>query len=780
MIKTLTILVLLILWVGCSETAPTTATATNYRDLEPHINPFGPDDSRYQEQPSRVKPRAMALSRDGTELFVALPGTVDHPVHEVVVVDPGRREIVHRYGVGRSPASLAIHPDGRHLVVANRLSNYLSVIDLKTQTVSRAPVDFYTEGLLFDSRGERLYLSNRWRNAVQVLQVRREGATLGLSAAPGLPGPEGIAVGANPGPLALSADENRLFVASPAALTISVIDTMTMREIDVGDAAHSTDLGTPDGLRRLWVGAPPLDLLLTEDKLIVATLSSSTHHTPGSMDDMHFYTPPSDGSAHEGFPALENELAIFRLHDLSGLERYTSLASCCPDIRDVPPDDFLLGHLVPDESLRIVAGALPTALAIWEDEAGRELYVAYGGSNAVQRFNIEAGGALTGGPVVTVGLDPRGLVVNEERQELYVSNRLGESLTVIDLERFEAVAEVWLGPTDAPPFPATDAELGELIFFSGAAFSVDGGQTCNHCHLDRGNLGKFFSMPLLYDTRGSRMTKDTRGLFDTRPWYFEGAVGEEDASFELEEMAYLYNFCCEEHPEPEVCAVERPPPCDEAPYIGRPATRDAFFLEVARELIGRERSFGEALDVALDFDGVVRLLGLYLIHEPALLPNPNRGDLADVERGRLLFESPLTGCVFCHPAPIFGISTDVNPFEMPILFGPVISPNRDMEGNNIDLVRASFRERFPGVTQEGGDLHIKSPALRGLWDRAPGFYHDGRAPTLRQALVPTGHPALDSEELGYNVADGIVDSHGGTSHLSSGELDDLIRFLLTL
>ena len=768
---------------SCSNEPP---ASEPFEELEPYDNPFGPDEPLWAPQPQRPKPSAMALSTDRGQLFVALPGSVDRPDRQVAVIDLEQGRVVDRHQVGRAPSALALHPKGEHLVVANRFANHLSIIDLDSGDISEFPVDFYAEGLLFDSAGETLFVANRWKNSVQPFQTRFAKGDLQLQKHPELAGAQGIAVGFNPHRMALSDDESTLYVASPAGLAVAVIDleqvgrarqlltTASPVEVEEGDTqppAHS-DWALEVGVDPIWIGAPPFDLVVTDDLLYVATLSESTHHPPGTTgEETHPYGQPSTGSPNQGFQALQNEIALYDRRYLSPVKRYTSSSYCCPDVRDVSPDDPERGHLVPDESLWIVDGALPTAMAHYQPH----LLVAYGGSNELQRFDMGADGDLEPGPVITVGFDPRELLVWPERDEAYVLNRLSGSVSVVDLSTFQVAQEISLMPKEEPRFPATDAELGELIFYSGAALSVDGGQTCNHCHFDRGNIGKFFSMPLLADARGSRMTMDTRGLFDGRPWYLEGAMDESNISAELAEFAHLDNFCCDGHDDPAQCSQERPPPCDEPPFDDRPATRDAFFADQFQDLTGHSLT-GQPTT----FDEATRLLGLYLIHEPALLPNPNDAQSAAARRGRLLFESPTTGCVVCHPAPTFGVSTDVNPFQTPILFGPLIEPLRDGSGKNLNLLSQAFLESFPMAEQRAGDVYLKSPALRGIWDRAPGFYHDGRAPTLREALATPDHPALHSWETGYNVADDVFDSHGGTSHLTNDELEDLIEFLLTL
>ncbi|MFU8804411.1 MAG: hypothetical protein ACNA8W_11420 [Bradymonadaceae bacterium] len=718
-------------WVEVGEEEEKVA---KFRDLSPYPNPFGPDDPRWQEQPFRTGPGKMVLAAEEGRLFVALQGSVDRPGREVVAIDLESRRIVERYDVGSSPTGLAVHPNKRHLVVTNRFSNYLSVIDISTGRVTRKSIDFYSTEMVFDTRGERLYVANRWRDAVQGFGVRLVAGTLELDAL----GPD-IEVGKNPEQLLLSPDEGRLFVASPTALTVSVIDTATLKEL------HP----------RLDLRAPPTSLSIAGGTLYVTTLSASAHHPAETGGEGHGYVPPVEGAANEGFEALQNELALFDLESLEPGLRYTSDSHCCYDFRDVRPDDPDLGHLLPDVSTWIVGGALPEASIVVEGRHGSELLVVYSGSSELQRFFIEEDGRLRPGPILSTGFDPRHVVVDSQRKLAVVSNRLGESVSVVDLDDFEVIDTISVS-SQATPFPATDAEIGELVFFSGAAFSIDGDQTCNHCHRDRGNIAKAFSMPMLADTRGSRMTMATRGLWQARPWFMEGAMNEDTISAVLGEVAHIANFS------------------DGA------QGRNAWFSETSHALIGRERSFEDGIDVALDFDGITRLLGLFLIQDPALLPNPNRQDGPNVERGRLLFESAGTGCALCHPAPDFAASERLNPSEVPLLFGPVVTPNRDARGKNLDLVSADFLARFPGVKQSRSDLFMKAPTLLGLWDRAPLFYHDGRASSLRGALATPGHGTLMPGERGYNESDGVPDSHGGTSHLSPGQLGDLIEYLLTL
>jgi hypothetical protein len=303
----------------------------------------------------------------------------------------------------------------------------------------------------------------------------------------------------------------------------------------------------------------------------------------------------------------------------------------------------------------------------------------------------------------------------------------------------------------------------------------------------------------------------------------------------MNEFARVENFCCTDYTlwgaaAPSDCSSNPPPECTAEPNAysddGSAATRgspfaherptsavsrDAFYLVASGQVVGRQKSFGDGvffedpldgtrLPLTLNFDGITRALGIFLMHEPGLFPNPNEADLAAVRRGKALFESPETACALCHPAPTFAVSSEVNPAGIPLVMGPVVTPVRAEDGTNLDLLAEGFLQTFPQAQMESceevcegqpceGDIDACNrvrnvrfgvPSLRGIWDRADAFLHDGRARNLREVLCTPGHPALKEGEVGFNEVDGIPDTHGGTSHLGPAEIADLIAYLLTL
>ncbi len=454
---------------GCGPEEPAFERAS----LAPGPNPFGPGEALWSPQPKRDHPLALALSPDCNKLYATLTGVEDEPGTEVAVVDVATGGVVRKIPVGASPAALALHPSGRFLVVVNRFSNFASVIDTEDDSVvAEVPVPFYTVDVVFTPDGRRAYLANRWKDSVLRWDVDTDGGfrVVGDSYSnvdPDLP--MGIPVGQNPRDLALTEDGAALWVASPTAMTLSRIDTATEQEVT-----------------RVELGSPPGDVHVAGPWVLVPHIGRGSHHPPDEGPDTDGDGLPGDGTANVMFQDVQNEIAVL---DLQGeiVHEYTSDSICCHDFRDVdpahpekgallpPPDTWpasRLDHLPPKDRW-IVAGALPERIAHHEGQ----LLVVYSGSNEVQRFDLAPDGSLapreTAGGLFRTGMNPFDVVVCPSGDRAFVSERLGEHVTVLDLLQGPGhERRIRVGSPGEPEFPATDAELGEAVNFVTAAFTA--------------------------------------------------------------------------------------------------------------------------------------------------------------------------------------------------------------------------------------------------------------------------------------------------------------------
>ncbi|MCZ7680376.1 MAG: hypothetical protein M5U28_17055 [Sandaracinaceae bacterium] len=323
-------------------------------------------------------------------------------------------------------------------------------------------------------------------------------------------------------------------MTSEAALSVSLLDVERGRLL----ARHSPN-------------APVIDAVPLGRFVYVLHTGQGTQHAPDRGFDGDGDGSPGDGTANVGFQDLQNEIDVLDARDLTLLHRYTSDTLCCRDYRDVDPDRPESGlelapvdvwppervAFLPPREAWIVAGAMPErAVPVTRADGRDALAVVFGGSSEVQTFDVDAEtGALTprerAPALYPTGFGAVDALFQESARRLLVVERLGEALTVVDLDGPPAAEpeRVIVGDVRGGAFPATDAELGEAFNTLTAAFGIDGDQTCVHCHRDGSPVGKPVSMPLLVEPEwGVRNVMAYRGAYDTRPWFVEAAMDEDN------------------------------------------------------------------------------------------------------------------------------------------------------------------------------------------------------------------------------------------------------------
>ncbi len=794
------------------------------RELVAVADSMSASDPLFAPQPHRDRPAVIVYDGARDRLWVALQGTESEPSREVVALDRGATEPRVRLEVGPFPIAMAIHPAGRHLVVLNRFARYATVIDLEREVVvAEVPTPYYSEAIAFDASGAHAYVANRWRDAILRWDVQVEGGRFaalvdddGLS--PIREG--GFPALANPRRIYVTPDGTRVLVTSESSLAIAAYDAATGREL----AHHSPN-------------SPVIDAAQVGDFVIVLHTGSGTGHPPDHGRDGDADGRPGDGTANVVFQDLQNEIDVLSASDLQLLHRYTSDTIAFRDYRDVSPDHPEAGlelpapdtwpaeraAFLPPRETWIVAGAMPErVVSFLRADGGAAIAVVYGGSSEVQTFDVDATtGALSPrertGELYPTGMGAIDAVV--AGRSLVVVARLGERLDVLDLDAPGAVlGQVVVGDVSAGPFPATDAELGEAFNTLTALFTVDGDQTCVHCHRDGTPVGKDVSMPLLVDpVFGTRLVMSYRGASDTRPWFFEAGMDDSNFFPVINELARRENFCCEQmdpriwralpargacEADPSIegcghvlhCEEDPPPACASRAYGSPHVLRDQHFRAAAERVFGRDTTYGDVLytervghdgnierrPIALGFEGITRSLGVFLRARSRLIPNPNAAlPTAEARLGALLYASSETGCSSCHPLPsgaigVGGVIQD--PLAMPFVVSPLRHPET---GADLDLITPGFLGTFPRARQDDAGLQIGVTSVRGAWDRSR-FLHGGTARSVREVIATPRHPGLALGEVGRNERDGLPDTHGGTSHLSARELAALAAFVETL
>ncbi|MFP6667562.1 MAG: cytochrome c peroxidase [Pirellulales bacterium] len=212
-----------------------------------------------------------------------------------------------------------------------------------------------------------------------------------------------------------------------------------------------------------------------------------------------------------------------------------------------------------------------------------------GGTSAVALSGVGEVAVCHGGYVkrISVGERPEALAFG--RGTLYVANRFGDSVSIIDLKRGKLDKTISLGP--APELTA--AERGEKLFYD-ASLSHDGWMSCHSCHPDGHSGG------LLVDTLGDgdygapKRVPSLLGTRDTGPWGWTGRVA---------------------------------------------SLGEQVRSSVLTTMHGGPLDDGQALDLVAFLESL----------PPPPAPPPKNRDA--VHRGRVVFRSH--GCEDCHKSPLF-------------------------------------------------------------------------------------------------------------------------------
>ena len=673
--------------------------------------------------------------------------------------------------MGSHPREVALSRDGRVLFVGNTGTNDVSMVDTKLLRETAAiytgsPVNHLA--VLPDAAG------------------RDQLVILTLGAGFGAP-PQRDSLGAE------TWDRQH-----PAAQFSVLRDPATTDPFPIEQQAV---LGPYDAVDGTW-GQRMRDI---QNDLIAVDISRLATPDPGA--ELDYLLRVNRYEAHAGWVRYSSDTAEATTGDTKG---------------DIPPE------------LQRVHGSFPDSWA----RVGNRLYVSMAGSFEVVEYEVRPNAPDPADRLVPLrafktGLRPMGLAAGQVGTVadglLFTANQIGESVSIIDLRSGQST-ELAVGNLSRPLLD-TDAEKGELLVHT-SVFTSDNDSSCFHCHLnDTGDGRPSGAAEVIGQTRnGHIVTGGTlgipqmRNIFAIQPYYFEGThrlsegqgadLNEPAASIDFDRPIWAGDFTSVMSPVPHSRRVERHEEIKEMALTHKLGAT-GYDLDERREEFWRGqalRYFGQAASIT----DLYRYTGAWLGNTTHLLPNPIDKQHPSVERGRLIFSDSRTMCLVCHSEPEFTNK------------GPLLAPNSrralppltTISRRDASYTLASVRsvEHANGVETdtdpddrgrvEDREGSFTTMQLRGILFRPPTFLHHGRARSLREVLCTPGHPALrryrlpvlqgdeDSRvarlergmnELTGRQADGrlnpndqAIDTHGGTSHLTPRQIEDLLNFLKSI
>jgi DNA-binding beta-propeller fold protein YncE len=742
-------------------------------------------------QPFRSWPTTLAVTPDGAKLYVGLPGREGYPDWRLAVVNTTARQVSRwidlrsgRPFTGTRPSDVAMAPlntviyPRAYLVALNQYANFASVIDTTTDTViGEFETGFYGEKAVFNSRGTRLYLSDRFRDAVRAYRIDPGPRFTFLAE---IPTGSNDLERANPRDLALSADERTLYVATTLGNRIAAIDV-------AGDANRL--------VRTLPVGGLPTDvqiagrwgIVVGHETNNVLNQPETGHGLPKKLGDGSFirntgdplgYVPVmSDATRATTFDDIGTELNIFDTTTNTFVHRYVdrerNLASLVRDRELVDVGDF-----TPDQT--IIAGSGAEQVFV----RGDLVFVSHAHSENIEVFRLDqASGTLREIAIeLTGGITPQDVVLAPDGRTVYVANLQTEDVSFLgwDGARLSRQGLVTVGVTDKTPDPtkggngaglfATHEEVGLRWLFS-SAYSDDGQKSCGHCHWQSRHDGGQWNVGA-NAIGGVKISPQNKDTSDNWPEWFEGLNNDMTA----------YASACNS----ELVNAERPTFLfPQANLVDRLKARDEFVKQKTAEIstaIGRSDLKGDAFSMGYYDMAFAQIL--WTQNETRRMPNPlaqfpSTNDAAQVQRGKFLFTTEVeqggSGCASCHQngsatrGPRFANGVPNDTFQDWSIHEPgVISETTvDNEGAFTRLTNDYFFQPFGPLQDVGGRQNVSSrntKHLRSFWDSVPRWLHHGDAHTIREILLAPDSPLLQPGERGFNFRTVRTDHQRRVAH----------------
>src|SRR5512147_44488 len=726
-------------------------------------------------QPFRSQPNSLALTADGSKLYVTLPGREGYPYWRLAVMDTATRQVkwidlrlpdkpkpVRPMGIAVSPDNKAISASP-YVVVLNQYANFANVIDTKTDVMRGVfKVGFYAEKAAFNKAGTRLYTTDRFNNQVRAFRID--------------PGPKFTQIAAiptgtsdlersHPRDLDLSPDGNTLYVANTVGHTIAVINV-------ANDANTLVKVMLVGGLATDVKIAGRWGIVSGQETNTVLNQRETGHGMPKLVDGVAIrnngsplgYTPVmTDATQATTFDDLGSELNIFDLATNLFVFRYVDIERDLSMLA-VPGQIVDLGDHTAGQ--KIIQGSGPEQMFV----RGDFLFVTHVHSDKVEVFRINQNPATLDGILTETGIEftggitPQGVAVSPDGKTVYVTNMQTEDVSILSVDETGKLIRqgfVTVGVTDKTPDPtkagngqalfATHEEVGLRWFFT-QSYSDDGHKSCAFCHWQSRHDGNQWNVGG-NAIGGPKAVPQNKDVSDNWPQWFEGLSNN---------MSGYASSCNGEL----ILAERRTALFPQETLQERLLARDAFVRQKTAEnsaAIGRPELKGDAFSIGyyeLAFDQI-----LWTQNDTRRLPNlltqyPSPDEAAKISRGRMLFtlevEQGGSGCASCHHngniitnGVVDDTFQDFNMYEP----GVVAETTVDNDGPFLRLESNYIFEKFGPPQDVGSRQNVSSrntKHLRSFWDSVPRWLHHGSAHTIREILLPPDSPLLQAGERGFN------------------------------
>jgi YVTN family beta-propeller protein len=598
------------------------------------------------------------------------------------------------YSSNQASHALALNVSGDTLLVVNPDSNSISLIETDSLTkLIEIPVGEDPRSVTIN--GNEAYVANQGSDSISVIDLTTKSST------------STIPVGYRPIGVAVSPNGRFLAIAESGSDTIRFLDTTTLDHLStypVGDRPYGLSF-TPDG-----------SYLLVNHLLDGAITRLSVQPFRTYLPNIHFQSTVFEDqySADDQSADLQSQISIPTWSQIApapavivnndGTRAYLPQTMANGQGLNTQFDTTVFPKVSvlnletwshqTSEHISLPETDQPVGLP-WDAALAKndtELWVVNAASNDVSVVDISKPTLPSRIANIPVSDNPRGIVFSPDGNTAYINNTLAGTVSIIDTSTYTVSEEITTTTIPLPPLLLD----GKRLFHSSAQPELAQAAwiSCNTCHIEGEHDGRTWLLQFLGQVPPGelpiikRNTTSLLGMIETYPLRWSAEWDESaDSEFSIRFEQFGTGLIAG----------------DMHPTLGTPNQ-------------GRSS----------DLDALAAFI------DSLAVPERTHTLTSSEARGKVIFESPTTGCHDCHPAQLY---TDLQQHDV----GTADAPD-EWFGPNID-----------------------TPTLRFLYDSAH-YLHDGSAQTLLEVLT-TSNPN---------------DEHGFTSHLTDQELADLATFLLTI
>lgn len=488
---------LLLILVVQAAVAP---APTNAQQSGTPIDGVGKTAVRFPAAPVRTTPSnssPIAITSDDSKVVVVNP--LNNSVTILNVAGDANQKVA-EVNVGIEPQTVAISNDDKFAYVTNQGGNSVSVIDLTANAeVTKVPVGVEPYGIALTPDGARAYVVNGASGSVSILDT----ATNKLIASIPLPlvEPRGIAITAN------NAGAGPQFV-----YVTQFLSQLSPNGKEMTDNGHEGKV---------------VVLSTSDDQNVVGTIVLAPHDTGFTSDRTAF-----GGGATDPVTAFPNQLQSIVLKNGRGYLPNIAASPQGPVKFDTDTQAFLSVFDTAAKS-ELSGGTINLNLAVKNQTAAPKLflanpwaidfkhnanegYVVSAASNVLAKIALDNNGipSVVTVPVtetnkvltISVGKNPRGIVVNHADTRAYVMNFISRDVSAIDLTASPEKEIAKISSAALPPAGSDNAVtlLGNELFNTSVGefdegvkgrMSNNGWQACSSCHFEGLTDGVVWQFP---------------------------------------------------------------------------------------------------------------------------------------------------------------------------------------------------------------------------------------------------------------------------------------------